>query len=48
MLEILSRIKTRPIKTSDIVELLRNDPKIMKLNSHIIPNEGYRKSINED
>jgi len=48
VLEILSRIKTRPIKTSDIVELLRNDPKIMKLNSHIIPNEGYRKSINED
>jgi spore coat polysaccharide biosynthesis protein SpsF len=48
VLEILSRIKTRPIKTSDIIELLTNDPKIMKLNSHIIPNEGYSESINED
>tara|TARA_B110001454_G_scaffold75832_1_gene73388 strand:- start:277 stop:990 length:714 start_codon:yes stop_codon:yes gene_type:complete len=48
VLKILSRIKTRPIKTSDIIDLLTNDLEIIKLNSHIIPNEGYIKSINED
>ena len=48
VVEILSRIKKRPIKSRDIIELLTNDPKLLKLNSHIIPNEGYIKSINED
>ena len=48
VVEILSRIKKRPIKTSDIIELLTNVPELLKLNSHIIPNEGYIKSINED
>jgi spore coat polysaccharide biosynthesis protein SpsF len=48
VIKILSRIKTRPIKTSDIVELLTNNPELLKLNSHIIHNEGYIKSINED
>jgi spore coat polysaccharide biosynthesis protein SpsF len=48
VLEILLKINTRPIKTSDIIELLTNYPEIKKLNSHIIPNEGYVKSISED
>jgi spore coat polysaccharide biosynthesis protein SpsF len=48
VVEILSRIKPRPIKTSDIIDLLTNAPELLKLNSHIIPNEGYIKSINED
>ncbi len=48
VVEILSRIKTRPIKTSDVIELLTNDPTLIKLNSHLIHNEGYIKSINED
>ena len=48
VIEILSRIKTRPIKTSDIIELLTNEPELLKLNSDIMPNEGYIKSINED
>ena len=48
VVEILSRIKTRPIKTNDIIELLTNDPTLIKLNSHLIHNEGYIKSINED
>ena len=48
VVEILSRIKKRPIKTSDIIELLTNVPELLKLNSHIISNEGYIKSINED
>ena len=48
VIEILSRIKTRPIKTSDIIEILTNEPELLKLNSDIMPNEGYIKSINED
>ena len=48
VLEILSRIKKRPIKKSDIIQLLTNKPELLKLNSNIIPNEGYIKSINED
>ena len=48
VVEILSKIKTRPIKTSDIIDLLTNTPELLKLNSHIIPNEGYIKSLNED
>ena len=48
VVEILSRIKTRPIKTSDIIEILTNEPELLKLNSDIMPNEGYIKSINED
>ena len=46
--KILSKIKTRPINTSDIIELLTNNPELLKLNSHIIHNEGYIKSISED
>jgi len=48
VVEILSRIKKRPIKTSDIIELLTNDPELFELNSNMISNEGYIKSINED
>ena len=48
VVEILSRIKKRPIKTGDIIELLTKNPELLKLNSHIISNEGYIKSINED
>ena len=38
VVEILSRIKKRPIKTSDIIELLTKNPELRKLNSHIISN----------
>ena len=48
VVEILAKIKTRPIKTSDIIDLLTNAPELLKLNSDIIHNEGYIKSINED
>ena len=48
VMEILSRIKTGPIRTNDIVELLTKYPDLLKLNSDIIHNEGYIKSINED
>ena len=48
VVEILSRIKKRPIRTSDIIDLLTTNPQLLKLNSHIITNEGYIKSIKED
>jgi spore coat polysaccharide biosynthesis protein SpsF (cytidylyltransferase family) len=48
VVEILSKIKTRPIRTNEIVEFLTKNPELIKLNSHIIHNEGYIKSINED
>ena len=48
VVEILAKIKTRPIKTSDVIDLLTNAPELLKLNSDIIHNEGYIKSINED
>ena len=48
VVEILSRIKKRPIRTSDIIDLLTTNPQLLKLNSHIIINEGYIKSIKED
>ena len=48
MVEILSRIKKRPVRTSDIIDLLTTNPQLLKLNSHIITNEGYIKSIKED
>jgi len=48
VVEILSRIKKRPVRTSDIIDLLTTNPQLLKLNSHIIINEGYIKSIKED
>ena len=48
IVEILSRIKKRPVRTSDIIDLLTTNPQLLKLNSHIITNEGYIKSIKED
>ena len=48
VVEILSRIKKRPVRTSDIIDLLTTNPQLLKLNSHIITNEGYIKSIKED
>ena len=48
VVEILSRIKKRPLRTSDIIDLLTTNPQLLKLNSHIITNEGYIKSIKED
>ena len=48
VVEILSKIKKRPIEKNDIINLLIKNPQLLKLNSHIIINEGYIKSIAED
>jgi len=48
VLDIVSRIKKRPIHTVDIIKLFTEEPKLTEINSNVIPNEGYIKSINED
>ena len=48
LLEIVSRIKQRPIHTNDIISLLEKNPELLKLNSDIQINEGYIKSIKEE
>ena len=48
VLEIISRIKKRPIQTVDIVKLFTEEPKLAEINSNVISNEGYIKSINAD
>ena len=48
LLEIVSRIKQRPIHTKDIISLLEKNPELLKLNSDIQINEGYIKSIKEE
>ena len=48
LLEIVSRIKQRPIHTNNIISLLEKNPELLKLNSDIQINEGYIKSIKEE
>jgi len=48
VLDIVSRIKKRPIHTVDIIKLFTEEPKLTEINSNVIPNEGYIKSVNED
>lgn len=46
--EIISRIKKRPILTKDILEILRNEPSLLDINSGYVSEEGYKKSLDED
>ena len=46
--QIISSIKKRPIITQDAIELLDSNPEMTKINSSIIPNEGYLASLEED
>ncbi len=34
--------------TEDILKLLEKEPRLLRINSHIIRNEGYFKSLEED
>ena len=47
-MQIVSSIKKRPIITQDVIELLDSNPEMTKINSSIIPNEGYLASLEED
>jgi len=46
--EIISRINTRPIHMDDILELLKIEPNLKKINQDHKPNEGYIRSLKED
>lgn len=46
--EIISRIEKRPILTKDILQVLKKEPRLLKINSNSLPEEGYKKSLQED
>lgn len=45
---IIERIKKRPILLNDVLQILQNEPELKKINYHIDPFEGYKKSIEND
>jgi spore coat polysaccharide biosynthesis protein SpsF (cytidylyltransferase family) len=48
--EVFSRLyeKDKIFYSKDILELMKKEPNLMKLNSNIVRNEGYLKSLIED
>ena len=46
--EIIQRIKKRPILINDVLSVLSSEPHLSKINSHIDPDEGLKKSKKED
>jgi len=46
--EIIQRIKKRPILINDVLSVLSNELHLSKINSHIDPDEGLKKSKKED
>jgi len=46
--EIVKKISKRPILTDDILNVLKNEPKLVQINKNYILEEGYKKSIKED
>ena len=46
--KIVSKIPSRPILLSNIIELYNNEPKIFELNQDYDVNEGYLKSLEND
>jgi len=45
---IIERIDKSPILMNDVLQVLRNEPDLLKINSHIDPFERYKKSIEND
>jgi len=45
---LISKIHTRPIHMINILEILKNEPDLIKINQAHKPNEGYFKSLKED
>ena len=45
---IIERIDKSPILMNDVLQVLRNEPDLLKINSHVDPFEGYKKSIEND
>jgi spore coat polysaccharide biosynthesis protein SpsF len=45
---LISKIHTRPIHMTNILEILKNEPDLIKINQAHKPNEGYFKSLKDD
>lgn len=45
---IISKIKKSPILMRDILELLKSEPDLVKINSNYVMDEGYLKSLEYD
>lgn len=45
---VLEKIPKRPILMTDIINLLKNEPDLKKINSAHHPDEGYQKSLIDD
>lgn len=46
--KLISKIKKRPILISDIIQVLKNEPELIKINIENQYNEGYLKSLKDD
>ena len=46
--EIISRITKRPILTEDILKIFEQEPQLLEINSNYVPEESYKKSLEED
>ena len=46
--KIIERIDKRPILMKDVLDLLSNEPELIKINAHIPANEGMLKSVKRD
>ena len=46
--EIVRRVQNRPIFMNDVLKVLSLEPELTKINSHIDPDEGLKKSKVED
>jgi spore coat polysaccharide biosynthesis protein SpsF len=46
--EIIQRVQNRPIFMRDVLQVLSLEPELTKINSHIDPDEGLKKSKAED
>ena len=45
---VVSQIKSRPILLNDIITLFEKNPKLLKINSGHVKDEGYLKSLEDD
>lgn len=46
--EVISRIKKRPILINDVLQVLKIEPELVKINSAYVEEEGYKKSLEDD
>ena len=45
---LISKIKSRPIHLNDILNLFNSQPELLEINKDYEPNEGFKRSLEED